>query len=159
MYKLKPSLALQMGIKGLRKERIKIFKEILMGISETDVKRMYEISEDFSKKAMNGDSKGIANLYTKDACLMPPGHPPVSGRENIQKWAESSPNLTKFEFQFEDVKGYDDMAYVRGSYLMEFTPEESHEPIVDRGKFLEIRRKQDDGSWPISVDIWNSDQM
>ena len=31
------------------------------------------------------------------------------------------------------------------------------QPIQDHGKFIEIRRKQPDGSWLISRDIFNSD--
>ena len=59
----------------------------------------------------------------------------------------------------KDFDGYDDMAYMRGRYHMEFIPEGSLKPVVDRGSFSEIRRKQNDGSWPISIDIWNPKQI
>ncbi len=28
--------------------------------------------------------------------------------------------------------------------------------VVDRGKYLVVHRRQDDGSWKFDVDIWNS---
>jgi ketosteroid isomerase-like protein len=30
-------------------------------------------------------------------------------------------------------------------------------PVKDSGKFIEIRRKEPDGSWQIQRDFWNSD--
>ncbi len=36
-------------------------------------------------------------------------------------------------------------------------PEGAAEPVQDRGKYVEIRRKQADGAWLIAVDIFNSD--
>ncbi len=129
-----------------------------MSISDVDVEKMRAISEDFAKKVTGADFEGLAILYTEDAVLMPPGHPAVTGRANILKWTEAYPPVTKFEFHFDEVDGYEDIAYVRGRYLMQFTPEGSPEPVEDRGKFVEVRRKQVDGSWPIAVDTWNSDQ-
>lgn len=129
-----------------------------MSISDSDVEKMREISEDFVKKVTGADFEGLASLYTEDAVLMPPGHPAVFGRANILKWTEAYPPVTKFECHFDEVDGYEDIAYVRGRYLMQFNPEGSPEPVEDRGKFVEVRRKQVDGSWPIAVDTWNSDQ-
>jgi ketosteroid isomerase-like protein len=30
-------------------------------------------------------------------------------------------------------------------------------PVNDRGKFLEVWKKQADGKWKCTMDIWNSD--
>ncbi len=30
-------------------------------------------------------------------------------------------------------------------------------PVQETGKYIEIRRKQEDGSWLLAVDIFNSD--
>ena len=129
-----------------------------MSISDSDKERIRSISDDFVALVTGADFQGLANLYTEDAVLMPPGFPGISGRANIRKWVEACPPVTKFECHFDDVDGYDDIAYVRGRFLMQFTPEGSPEPVEERGNFVEIRRKQADGSWPIAVDIWNSDQ-
>ncbi len=129
-----------------------------MGMSDSDVKLMQAISDEFVQKVTKGDFQGLADLYTEDAVLMPPGFPALYGREEIRSWTQAYPPVTKFECHFEEVDGYDDLAYVRGRYVMEISPQGAPEPIVDKGKFLEIRRRQPDGSWPISVDTWNSDQ-
>jgi hypothetical protein len=41
---------------------------------------------------------------------------------------------------------------------MELNPPGAANPIRDRGKYIEIRRRQEDGSWLISRDIFNSNQ-
>ena len=33
----------------------------------------------------------------------------------------------------------------------------SGKPVQDRGKYVEIFKKQADGTWKVIVDIWNSD--
>ena len=51
----------------------------------------------------------------------------------------------------------DDLAYVLGTYTMTIVPPGAPGPIEDSGKYIEIRRRQPDGSWLISTDIFNSD--
>ena len=46
---------------------------------------------------------------------------------------------------------------MRGAYSLTIQPEGAPESIRDTGKYIEIRRKQQDGSWLIAIDIWNSD--
>ena len=88
---------------------------------------------------------------------MPPNQPMVQGSEAILAWMEAFPPLTEFDLIAVEIDGYGDLAYVRGTGTMTMTPEGAPEPIKDTVKFIEIRRKQDDGSWLIAIDIFNSD--
>jgi len=49
-----------------------------------------------------------------------------------------------------------DLAYVSGTYEQLMT-DASGNPAKDRGKYVEIFKKQTDGTWKVIVDIWNSD--
>jgi ketosteroid isomerase-like protein len=49
-----------------------------------------------------------------------------------------------------------DLAYVSGTYEETMT-DASGKPAKDRGKYLEIFKKQADGTWKAILDIWNSD--
>ena len=52
--------------------------------------------------------------------------------------------------------GYSDLAYLRGTYTMTFTIPGAA-PIDEQGKFLQIYRRQPDGSWEMAREIYNSD--
>ena len=128
-----------------------------MSLSDDETRHIRELSDNFSKNVVRQDFQGLASLYTEDAVLMPPGQAAVSGRSDIRKFMEAFPPTSKFEFQIDDVDGYEDLAYVRGRYFMVLTPKGAPGPVEDRGKFVELRRKQSDGSWLMAVDIFNSD--
>jgi ketosteroid isomerase-like protein len=49
-----------------------------------------------------------------------------------------------------------DLACVSGTYEETMT-DASGKPSRDRGKYVEIFKKQPDGTWKSIVDIWNSD--
>ncbi len=55
-----------------------------------------------------------------------------------------------------EIAGRGDLAYVRGTYKLKIVLE-GHDPIPDTGKYIEIRKKQADGSWLLYRDIFNSD--
>ena len=126
-----------------------------MSLSESDIQNIRELSNQFAKNIVARDYEGLANLYTEDAVFMPPG-PTATGRSEIRKWMEAFPPASKFELQIDEIDGQDDLAYVRGHFHMVMHPEGAPEPVEDHGKYVEVRRKQADGSWLMSVDTFNS---
>ncbi|NIM47978.1 MAG: hypothetical protein GTO22_01735 [Gemmatimonadales bacterium] len=64
--------------------------------------------------------------------------------------------MTEFTITLVETGGGGDVAYARGTYLLTIAVEGA-EPTTDTGKYIEIRRKQPDGSWPIAIDMFNSD--
>src|SRR5262249_20915537 len=100
----------------------------------------------------------LVGLYAEDAVFMPPHQPAVQGRAALRAWMEAFPPLSLFEVQVDEIDGRADLAYARGRYWMKFQPEGASEPVGDFGKYVEIRKKQPDGSWLLTVDIFNSDK-
>jgi ketosteroid isomerase-like protein len=49
-----------------------------------------------------------------------------------------------------------DLAYLTGAYSIAFKGDDGG-PLADQGKLLEVWKKQPDGKWLCSADIWNSD--
>ncbi|MGH7983124.1 MAG: YybH family protein, partial [Candidatus Udaeobacter sp.] len=49
-----------------------------------------------------------------------------------------------------------DLAYTTGTYELTMN-DASGKPINDRGKYVEVWKKQADGKWKVVADIWNSD--
>jgi ketosteroid isomerase-like protein len=49
-----------------------------------------------------------------------------------------------------------DLAWVSGTYEVTMN-DPTGKPIHDRGKYLEVWKRQPDGNWRCGADMWNSD--
>jgi uncharacterized protein (TIGR02246 family) len=126
-------------------------------LSDEDVAANKASLDAYVQAIRNEDWTAVAAMYTEDAVLMPPNQPIVQGREAILTWLEAYPTLTEFNLTIMEIDGCGDLAFIVGTVSMTIAPEGAPEPIQDTGKFIEIRRKQEDGSWLIAVDMFNSD--
>ena len=97
-----------------------------------------------------------ADLYTSDAVFMPPNHPSVQGRQAMMDFIKTFPPLSSFNLEPLEVDGRGDIAFVHGHFSLVMAPPGGPE-LADNGKYLEVWRKQTDGSWKIYRDIFNSD--
>jgi ketosteroid isomerase-like protein len=95
-------------------------------------------------------------MYADDGAVLPPNGIAVQGRQAIQKWLGEFPPISDFKLEPVDVDGRGDIAYARGNYSMTLSPP-GVAPIRDHGKWVEVWRKQADGSWKMRWDIFNSD--
>ena len=112
----------------------------------------------FEKHLLAQDFDALVKLYTHDVVVMPPNHPAVEGPDAVREWFKAFPRASQFSLSISDIGGYGDVAYVRGHARMTLHPEGTAEPVDEEMKYVEIRKKQADGSWPIAVDIFNSDK-
>ena len=94
-----------------------------------------------------------AALYTQDAIILPPHGAAVQGREAIGQWLATLPVISSATGEDVEVQGAGDLAYLRGTYTMTVTVPGVPVPIKEVGKFLQIHRRQGDGSWRVSREI------
>ena len=132
-----------------------------MKVSNTDEVRaaIAAIDKKFMEDVNWGNAAAGAAAYTDDAILMPPNHSPVEGKQAIEKYlAEIGSQLQASNFQLSilevDVQG--DTTIVRGTYSSSFTVPGTDAPMEDRGKTLNVWKRQANGSWKLHRDIWNS---
>jgi len=89
-----------------------------------------------------------------------PGSPLLSDKEHIRQVVTqllASRTVIVMAPVKVEAAASGDLAYLIGAYELHF--DDAHgAPVADRGKILEIWRRQSDGSWRCSVDTWNSDQ-
>jgi len=102
------------------------------------------------------DWDSLAKLFMPDAAMMPPNGPIVRGRESIAAWEMENETDFRIAFEIDAIKGSGDLAYVRGRSCV-FIPDGTGNYGIDVGKFLEVRKRQADGTWLIEADIFNSD--
>ncbi len=123
-----------------------------------DLATIRATSDRFAQLMVDRDFEALTQLYTVDAVLMPPNHPAVQSREQIRTFMETFPTVTRFSIGIDEIDGRDDLIYVRGTYSMTIQPEGASNPVEDVGKYLEIRRRQPDGSFSFAVDMFSSDK-
>ena len=99
----------------------------------------------------------VDHYYTPDAVVMPPNGEVIRGREALIAFNEAFPPYEDLQFTHVEVDGAGDMAYVYGIYTMVMATSEGAEPVEDHGKYIEIWKRQPDGSWKVALDIFNSD--
>lgn len=97
-----------------------------------------------------GDAAALANLYAEDAMLLPPDHEPIRGREAIGAfWRQGTDEGLEVTNLAVEVDG--GVGYMVGRYHLPATDEEP----ADSGKYVMCLKRQRDGSWKLTADIWN----
>lgn len=103
-----------------------------------------------------GDADGWLALWDEDGIQMPPGTP-ARGKGvlvvGVPKAFAAMP-ASAMEIAPEEIVIMGDWAFSRGNYTAALTSQ-GNAVNVD-GKFMTIFRRQDDGSWKIYRDIFNS---
>ena len=125
-------------------------------LSDADIAAIEEVGESWIAAANADDWAAVAALYTENAVFMPPNGPAVQGRAAIQAFGEAFPPASGWMLNPVEIDGRGDLAFVRGTFSMTIEIPDM-EPYQETGKFIEIRRKQADGSWLLATDIFNSD--
>lgn len=98
-----------------------------------------------------------ARWHTEDVVVMPPGAAAISGRGAVVAFLKTFPPLSNVRFQVQETEGTGDLAYQWGTYEMDMAVPGMAAPVHDTGKFLEIWRRQADGSWKLTREMFNSD--
>ncbi|HVP35530.1 MAG TPA: DUF4440 domain-containing protein [Terriglobales bacterium] len=111
---------------------------------------------EFSKTSVEKGAAEAFYLYlTDDAVQLPAGLPPIVGREAIrQSMSGNSKAVLKWEPVKAEVAKSGDLGYTWGNYQVSWTGEDGKMQML-YGKYLNIWKKQPDGTWKAVVDIGN----
>ena len=120
---------------------------------EADIQAMYRIAEQFDAADVAGDVDAIWALVTDDYIRMEPDKAAIMGKENFRKSLQpfhDEYSLQEPKHVIEEIRLAGDWAYVRGSYSATIVQKAGGEPIPFTSKWIDIRERQEDGSWKIS---------
>ena len=127
------------------------------GLSDADKAAIEAQEQFFAKQMASGDVAGVMkSYYAADAVVLAPNAPAVTGAAAIEALFKSMGSVGRMTMTTDEVAGMGDLAYVRGRYAMTFTPA-GMAAMSDSGKYLEIFKKQADGTWKNYRDMFSSD--
>jgi ketosteroid isomerase-like protein len=114
----------------------------------------------WSKAAAARDLERTVAYYSEDAIVLPPNAARATTKQAIRNvWKDllASPGLViTWKPKKVELANSGDMAWVSGTYYL-IMNDANGKQINDRGKYLEVWKKQGDGNWKCGADIWNSD--
>lgn len=114
----------------------------------------------WSRAAEMNDLEGIVNMYAEDAVVMVPHAAIVIGKQAARELNRAMLSTPGFLVQWRpdsvEVARFGDIGYVLGTYDLTVN-DATGIPMTDKGKYVEIWKKQTDGSWKVAVEALNSD--
>ena len=119
---------------------------------------MLEVNRRLADSLSAGRAEDVADCFTEDAALLPPGASPIGGRAAVAAYFKQLIESGKLTYQVKSTLGSFEgpLGYDAGRYALAIDPKQGS-GWRDAGKFVTILRKGADGKWRISLDIWNSD--
>src|ERR1700761_4708008 len=109
-----------------------------------------------------GQSKNVDSwvaFYSEDAAALPPNEPVATNREAIRKSVSELLMLPGLSIDWKptkiEVARSGELAYLYGAYNLAWN--DTGKRVTDKGKNVEIWKKEPGGHWRCVVDSWNSD--
>jgi len=125
-----------------------------------DESALRSADNEWSKTAASKNLEKTVSYYSDEAIVMPPNSPLATGKEAIHTLWKSMIDAPGFAVNWKatkvEVARSGELGYVSGTY--ELTENDaSGKPMTDKGKYLEVWKKQADGTWKCVADTFNSD--
>jgi uncharacterized protein (TIGR02246 family) len=131
----------------------------MLDTNDADVAAISQLLKQYCQAANDSNLDAFMSLWDDNAIRQEPDQPSIHGKEQIYKHFE----MTFNEFG-GDIEIYGDTeiqvtgpswAYCRGTFTFDLTPKQGGPVTHLDGKWMDILKKQADGSWKIYRDMIN----
>lgn len=129
-------------------------------LAASDVSAVRRVGEGYLAAIRSGDVNAMMAQWADDPTVLPPNAPGVRGQEEVRAWAEAFQKrirVTEARCTESEVAIGGDLATERLAFTMTLAPAAGGAPMILTGKGVHVYRRQADGSWKLSLDIWNAD--
>lgn len=116
------------------------------------------IDDAYGKAVANQDTAALAAFYTEDALLLAPNAPVARGTEAIRAVFDGymDAGAASLELETTAFEDHGDVVIDAGRYTLGMqTPD--GDSSTDVGKYLQVLKRESDGSYRIAYDCFNSD--
>ena len=124
-----------------------------------DETALRNLDAEWSKAAGAKDIDKTVFYYSDDALVMPSNSPVLQGKAAARAMWQGMFSMPGFGGGWKatkvEVARSGDLAYITGTYEINET-EASGKQKTDKGKYLEVWKKQSDGSWKCVADMFNT---
>lgn len=108
----------------------------------------------------SGDTDAVMSMYADNIVIIPPGEPVRVGTDAVRESqvslaAEFDYVVDEYEVHRVEVSG--DLGYILATYSDHATPKAGGETESQSGRWATMWRRQEDGSWKCTAEIWNLD--
>ena len=130
------------------------------GLPRTDDEQaIRKLTEDWLAAVRAKDAARLAGMVTDDAVFLPPGFPPVRGKNAVETMYRSFfPQFRSVEqtVSMEEVQLAGDWAFAWGTEKFTLVPRAGGAPIEMQGKGMSILKRGPDGCWKFARGINNT---
>lgn len=119
-----------------------------------------KLDEQWSAAAARNDLDATLSFYAEDAVVLPGNAPIAADKKAIREvWAGMLGPGTSVSWKVSKavVAKSGELGYIYGTYELTMKDAKGGPPVQDKGKLVEIWKKQADGKWKCVVDTYNSD--
>ena len=125
---------------------------------EADIAAIRQLQDDWNRAVEAGSVDGYAAVLDDDIELLPTDAAPINGVENYRAMLDGVFSTDTFKIEIVDPSSVEvdgDIGWSRYGYIIHRTPKGSTETVSSYRKFMDVMRRQDDGSWRVYKHIWN----
>lgn len=126
---------------------------------EQDIAEIKKFLVTAGEAVNQGDVEAEVGRFTEDGIYMWPDAPAIEGHEALREWFERrfAKVEAHIESKTEEIVVCGDWAFERGTSVVRIRQKSSDHIEIVRGKYLNILKRQPDGSWKIARRIRNRD--
>ncbi len=124
--------------------------------TEPERLKLLKTDIEFSETSrVRGAAEAFKLYLAEDALQLPHNAEPIFGREKIYEIMSTGPKATlTWQPELAEVSDSADMGFTWGNYQAKWKNEDGQENI-SHGKYLNVWKKQVDGTWKVVVDMGN----
>ncbi len=131
-----------------------------IALSAADSSAIRATQAEYVRAWLADDTAAVLATLSRGAMLMPPRGLPVKGDSSIRAywWPQdgSRTKISGFTWDVEEMTGESNLAYIRGFSTLAWTYEKDtlRQSSYSRSANLTLMRKEPDGRWRISHQMW-----
>ena len=131
------------------------------GTRQANAQAVKDTEAAWLKDAALKDPARFASYYAEDALVLSPNAPPIAGKNKIQAGLTTLMADPNFALTFHSTRveasQNGDMVYTIGAYARTVSDPKSKQPVIDKGNYLTVWKKEADGNWKVVTDMDNSE--